>query len=65
MNRKILKTLDKDLDSLKEEIYQQNTLKLCDDDKIILKAINEKFKDVVGLINLLTRNERELCRTTR
>jgi len=63
MDYSVLKSLDKDLDSLKQSMYKQNSLKLEDKEVIILKAINEKFKDVVGLANYLIRNQSELCKT--
>ena len=64
MNHQILKDIDKDLDALKESMYTQNSLKLEDTDLVLLKALNEKFKDVVGLVNYLARNQSELCTTT-
>jgi len=64
MDHKVLKTLDKDLDSLKKAIYAQDSLRIEKDDMIVLKSINEKFKDVVGLLNFLSRNQCELCTTS-
>ena len=61
--RQVLKTLDKDLDDLKESIYEQDSLRLEKDDIVILKAINEKFKNIVGLVNYLAKNQHELCTT--
>lgn len=61
MKKDILRSLDNDLEALKESVYQQNSLRLEKDDLIILKSINEKFKDIVGLINFIARNQHELC----
>jgi len=64
MDYKVLETLDKDLDSLKKSIYEQNSLRLGEKDMIVLKAINQKINDIVGLVNYLVRNQYELCTKT-
>jgi len=59
-NKEVLIDLDKDLDKLKKSLYSKDTLKLDEEDMIVLKSVNAKFKDIIGLINYLVRNQREL-----
>ena len=64
MDHKILKTLDEDLDNLKISMFNTKTFRLNDDDIVLLKALNGKFKDVVGLVNYMARNQSELSAKT-
>jgi len=61
---KILKTLDDAEFNLKISMFNTKTFKLNDDDIVLLKALNGKFKDVVGLVNYMARNQSELSAKT-
>lgn len=60
-----LKELDKTLDKVKEDLYKRKTLEISDSDLVVIQSINNKFNDIIGFINYLGRNQRELGKTTR
>lgn len=59
-----LKKMDKVLDEIKEALVDRNTLEVSDNDMIVLKSINNKYQDIISLINYLARNQNELCKKT-
>lgn len=61
-NLEELRELDKCLDTINEALVKRNTLTITKDDEIVLKSINNKYNNIVGLINYLHRNQNELCK---
>ena len=57
-----LKSLDKELDLFKSNLFKRNSLKVNQQDMIMVKSISSKLDDLLSLVSYLSRNQHELSK---